>query len=301
MDYRQFDPILGRMNGVDPMADKYSSLTPYNYSFNAPTMHTDASGADPDFEPNYFVEESMQRRAARNRGDGVDLEGTLRGSFNPLLQRATSLDNLRSVGGWSAGGSISRGSGNHWADGLSEYTTNWGLMFNSTFTEFYKDELSQILKKQIELQPDLFSNHLYNDCVRELYRNNEAHQFQLSKRDFLHLFIYDIIFYQRPLGSQKSSISNCTLEFKKYKDAEGVEHVQYLKAIPKSNPYYQEYRMWQWIYNLSIYKKDDDSNVSAEFLNGLEDWESLFEFLNDRKEVEHQIGLILRKPRKIRH
>jgi RHS repeat-associated protein len=68
LDYRHFDPILGRMNGVDPMADKYSSLTPYNYSFNSPTMHTDASGADPDFEPNYWYEESMQRRAVRNVG-----------------------------------------------------------------------------------------------------------------------------------------------------------------------------------------------------------------------------------------
>jgi hypothetical protein len=35
------------MNGVDPMADKYSSLTPYNFSFNDPVTFTDANGADP--------------------------------------------------------------------------------------------------------------------------------------------------------------------------------------------------------------------------------------------------------------
>jgi CRISPR-associated endonuclease Csn1 len=68
------------------------------------------------------------------------------------------------------------------------------------------------------------------------------------------------------LRSQKSSISNCTLEFKKYKDKDGVEHTQYLKAIPKSNPYYQEFRIWQWMYNLNIYRKDDDENVTKEFL-----------------------------------
>lgn len=47
LDYRNYDPILGRMNGVDPMADKYASLTPYNYSFNDPITFNDPSGADP--------------------------------------------------------------------------------------------------------------------------------------------------------------------------------------------------------------------------------------------------------------
>ncbi len=47
LDYRNYDPVLGRMNGVDPMAAKYASLTPYNYSFNDPVSFTDPNGADP--------------------------------------------------------------------------------------------------------------------------------------------------------------------------------------------------------------------------------------------------------------
>jgi RHS repeat-associated protein len=47
LDYRNYDPVLGRMNGVDPMATKYASLTPYNYSFNDPVSFTDPNGADP--------------------------------------------------------------------------------------------------------------------------------------------------------------------------------------------------------------------------------------------------------------
>ncbi len=47
LEYRNYDPILGRMNGVDPMASKYSSLSPYNFSFNSPVMFNDPSGADP--------------------------------------------------------------------------------------------------------------------------------------------------------------------------------------------------------------------------------------------------------------
>lgn len=161
-----------------------------------------------------------------------------------------------------------------------------GKLVRTIERKFYKVELKQILKKQIEFYPELQSDDLYDDCVRELYRNNDAHQLLLSTKDFVHLFIEDIIFYQRPLRSQKSSISNCTLEFRRYKDKSGVEHTQYLKAIPKSNPYYQELRIWQWMYNLSIYKKEDDSNLTDQFLNSVNDWESLFDFLNNRKEIE---------------
>lgn len=163
-----------------------------------------------------------------------------------------------------------------------------GKLVRTIERKFYKEELKQILETQKEFHPELNNESLYNDCVRELYRNNEAHQLTLSKKDFVHLFMDDIIFYQRPLRSQKSSISNCSLEFRKYKDENGVEHTRYLKAIPKSNPYYQEFRIWQWIYNLNIYKKEDDANVTKEFLNTTKDYENLFEFLNNRKEVDQK-------------
>jgi RHS repeat-associated protein len=50
LPFRNYDPTLGRMNQVDPMATKYASLTPYNYSFNNPVMCNDVSGADPNDE-----------------------------------------------------------------------------------------------------------------------------------------------------------------------------------------------------------------------------------------------------------
>jgi hypothetical protein len=30
--FREYDLVLGRINGVDPMAEKYADITPYNYS-----------------------------------------------------------------------------------------------------------------------------------------------------------------------------------------------------------------------------------------------------------------------------
>jgi RHS repeat-associated protein len=47
LEFRNFDPILGRMNQVDPMSDMYGNHTPYNYAFNNPVSINDPNGADP--------------------------------------------------------------------------------------------------------------------------------------------------------------------------------------------------------------------------------------------------------------
>lgn len=163
-----------------------------------------------------------------------------------------------------------------------------GKLIRTIERKFYKEELIAIIKKQIELQPELFSEDLYNNCVRELYRSNKAHQLVLSKKDFVHLFVNDTIFYQRPLRSQKSSISNCTLEYRVYKDKNGNKIKEYLKVIPKSHPLYQEFRLWQWLFNLKIYRKDNDTDVTSELITNIEEKEKLFNFLKSRKEIDQK-------------
>lgn len=167
-----------------------------------------------------------------------------------------------------------------------------GKLVRTIERKFYKDELKAILKKQIELHSDLFNEEVFQECIFELYRNNIAHQSILEKKDFIHLIVEDIIFYQRPLKSQKSTISNCSLEYRvfKKKNKEGfeIEHVEYLKAIPKSHPLYQEFRVWQWMHNLKIYRKEDDFDVTTDYIKSTDDYEKLFEFLMSKKEVDHK-------------
>ncbi|NHN26363.1 type II CRISPR RNA-guided endonuclease Cas9 [Flavobacterium jejuense] len=167
-----------------------------------------------------------------------------------------------------------------------------GKLIRTIERKFYREELKAILEHQLKEYPELQNEDFFNDCIKELYRNNEAHQTTLSRKDFVHLFLNDIIFYQRPLKSQKSSIGNCSLEYRKYKtkDKEGneIEKTEYLKAIPKSHPLYQEFRIWQWLYNLKIYKKEDDTDVTEQFVKSDEDLENLFTFLMTQKEVDHK-------------
>ena len=51
MFFREYDPVLGRMTAVDPMAGKYRGVTPYNYAFNTPLRLNDPSGAEPHTNP----------------------------------------------------------------------------------------------------------------------------------------------------------------------------------------------------------------------------------------------------------
>ena len=162
-----------------------------------------------------------------------------------------------------------------------------GKLVRTIERKYYKEELKAILEKQIALQPELFTDQLFADSIRELYSKNEAQQRNLAARDFVHLFVEDIIFYQRPLRSQKSTIANCSLESRSYIDKDSHTRKEApLKVCPKSNPYYQEFRVLQWLQNLKIYEIDSDQEVTHQFIKTLEDKQQLFEFLMAQKEID---------------
>ncbi len=156
--------------------------------------------------------------------------------------------------------------------------------------KYYKAELEDILKKQQHFHPELKDENLYNACLEELYPYNEPHKNSIVKRDFIYLFVNDIIFYQRPLKSKKSLISNCKFELRKYKDKDDKLRSVPLKGIAKSHPLFQEFRLWQFIQNIKIYKKEtpDDINATDLNLNKEEDYTKLFEWLNERKEIDQK-------------
>ena len=165
-----------------------------------------------------------------------------------------------------------------------------GKLVRTVERKFYKDELKQILEVQQSLIPELKDEMLYKACIEELYTNNETHRNNIAKPDFTNLFINDILFYQRPLNSKKSLISNCPYEI--HFDKEGKEYP--LKCIAKSNPWFQEFRLWQFVQNLRIFEREKeidgrfqtDVDVTNEFLKTEDDYVTLFDWLNDRAEIK---------------
>lgn len=177
-----------------------------------------------------------------------------------------------------------------------------GKLVRTVERKYYKDELWQILETQTALMPELKDENLYKKCIEELYPSNEAHRSNISKPNFANLFINDILFYQRPLKSKKSLISDCPYETRF--DQDGNEHP--VKCITKSNPLFQEFRLWQFVQNLRIYQRErtvsngqldlfgnvssgklqTDVDVTNEFLKTEEDYVKLFDWLNDRASIK---------------
>ena len=174
-----------------------------------------------------------------------------------------------------------------------------GELVRTIERHYYKSELKQILETQIGFHSaTLKDSNLYKKCIDELYKHNDSHKTSIKDRDFDYLFVDDIIFYQRPLKSKVSLISNCSLEFRPIKDKNGVlvkdvngnQIVKPLKCVAKSNPIFQEFRLLQFVKNLKIYRKDiaNDVDVTNDYLKTEEDVVELFNWLNDKAEISQK-------------
>lgn len=164
-----------------------------------------------------------------------------------------------------------------------------GKLVRTIDRKFYKEELLRILEKQCEFHAELQDPDLYKACIEELYPQNGAHRDSIVKRGFVYLFIEDILFYQRPLKSKKSLIADCPYESVCCEDKKTGEKKHYpIKCIAKSNPLFQEFRLWQFIINLRIYKKEEsqDRDVTNELIKTEEDYVALFDWLNEKESIK---------------
>lgn len=174
-----------------------------------------------------------------------------------------------------------------------------GELVRTIERHYYKSELKQILETQIEFHTaTLKDRNLYKKCIDELYKHNDSHKTNINERGFNYLFLDDIIFYQRPLKSKTSLISDCSLEFRPIKDKKGSlvkdgngkQIVKPLKCIANSNPLFQEFRLLQFVKNLKIYRKDiaNDVDITNDYLKTEDDVVELINWLNDKAEVSQK-------------
>lgn len=152
--------------------------------------------------------------------------------------------------------------------------------------KYYVEELKRILETQKQFIPELQNADLYQECIKALYPQNEAYRNSIAGKDFTYLILKDIIFYQRPLKSKKSLINECPYEYRSFKNKDGEEQKQYIKCISKSHPLYEEFRLWQFVENLEIYREAvngiDKEKCTEEYIT---DKAALVKWLMGQKEV----------------
>ncbi len=167
--------------------------------------------------------------------------------------------------------------------------------------DYYKDELRMILEAQKKYHAELNDRELYRKCIQELYPSNDTHRNCIANNSFTYLLLEDILFYQRPLKSKKSLIDNCPYEYHEAVDRTTGEIKRFpIKCIAKSNPLFQEFRIWKFISDLRIIERTKEVNgklhtdidVTMEFLKDHTDWYNLFVWLNDRASVDQKALLM---------
>jgi len=127
---RRRDPALGRMTGVDMMAEKYASVSPYNFSFNDPVGMNDPSGADPDYLETQYAYDGGYK-GHRIMYDDV------------YFGKDLGMPVINVGGAWQVmdpGNHIYIGSGNNWGDGLN-MKSDFVFMNRSTFEKTYNVDL----------------------------------------------------------------------------------------------------------------------------------------------------------------
>ena len=135
-----------------------------------------------------------------------------------------------------------------------------GRLVRTIDRRFYRDELLRILKTQEQFHPELQDAAKLDDCLAELYPHNEPHRQEARSRGMAGFLADDVIFYQRPLRSKKSLIADCPYESHEYVDHETGEIRRVpVKCVARSNPLFQEFRLWQFIANLRILRRENQS------------------------------------------
>lgn len=115
---------------------------------------------------------------------------------------------------------------------------------------YYAKEFEAIWQKQTEFYPELNDKLKIPEIADCLYSHNDSKRKELFSNSLLNLIKNDIIYYQRDLKSQKHLISVCRYE--KKSDPSG--NLYGVKVAPKSSPLFQQFRIWQDIQNIRIFR-----------------------------------------------
>ncbi len=158
---------------------------------------------------------------------------------------------------------------------------------------FNKQTVGEYLYKQLEvnshtkLKNQVFYRQDYLDEFEAIWEKQKEFHFELTEE--LKKEVRDvIIFYQRRLKSQKHLISEC--EFEK-------QH----KAIPKSAPLFQEFKIWQLINNIEIQNISTKEKYKGEQISQ-EAKNLLFEELNIREKLSKSdvLKILVEKPKEFK-
>jgi CRISPR-associated endonuclease Csn1 len=121
---------------------------------------------------------------------------------------------------------------------------------NFTIGQYFYNEL--INDDFFRVKENIFPREAYIEEFDSICKQQQLHYPQVLTKEFLEKVRNEIIYYQRPLKSQKGLVSVCEFEGFWCKGKDGKEYFAGPKVAPKSSPIFQISKIWENINNIRI-------------------------------------------------
>ncbi|HHT22105.1 MAG TPA: type II CRISPR RNA-guided endonuclease Cas9 [Bacteroidales bacterium] len=121
---------------------------------------------------------------------------------------------------------------------------------NLTIGQFFYNELSK--NPYFRVKDNIFPREAYIEEFDTICNTQKSFYPDVLTENFISRLRNEIIYYQRPLKSQKGLVSVCEFEGFWKVGQDGKEYFVGPKVAPKSSPIYQLSKMWENINNIKI-------------------------------------------------
>ena len=134
---------------------------------------------------------------------------------------------------------------------------------NQTIGQYFYTELNN--DPFYRVKDNIFPREAYIEEFDTICSNQKQHYPTIFTDDFISRLRNEIIYYQRPLKSQKGLVSVCEFEGFWRKGKDNKDYFVGPKVAPKSSPVFQLAKIWENINNIRLTdKKGNEINISSE-------------------------------------
>lgn len=161
---------------------------------------------------------------------------------------------------------------------LKSITERTNKLKNRTIGQFFFDELKQ--NNKFEIKKNIFYRATYIHEFDLIWEEQAKHYPALLTDELKNKIRNEIIYYQRPLKSQKHLVGGCQFETRTF-IKNGNKKTEPIKVAPLSSPLFQMNKVWQTINNIEI------KGIMDKVVLHLEDEQrnQLFNFISDREKT----------------